>query len=518
MRKNFPVTQREYALPDGTNLVSTTNLKGIITYCNPGFIETSGYTREELIGSPHNLVRHPDMPAEAFRDLWDTARIGRPWSAVVKNRRKNGDHYWVLAHVTPIVESGRSVGYMSVRTRPTREQIDQAQALYSRMQAQADAGKRSVGLSEGRVVSAGPVGWVRRHLQLGLRARCAMVVTGVLLTAQAYALLAPGGPWSWLGGPALAIVLAGAGSAWLWRGVVRPMESLVEVVNAMAAGDLSVHVEEARFDQIGRLCRGLTQLAVTLQTIVGDVRRASDGLEVATREIATGNQDLSARTESQAASLEQTAASMEQMTSSVGQNGLVANQAKDMAAQSSHVAERGRAAVGEAIGTMGSIQDSARKIAAITATIDGIAFQTNILALNAAVEAARAGEQGRGFSVVAAEVRALAQRAAAAAREIKKLIEDSVERVEQGSQVIGEAGRTIDQVVESVRQVSQLIAQIAGSTSEQASGISQVNDAVTQLDGVTQQNAALVEQAAAAAQTLQTRAKELQHTVQVFRI
>jgi aerotaxis receptor len=518
VRRNLPVSDREYPLPDDANLVSSTNLKGIITYCNPAFIEVSGFTREELSGSPHNLIRHPDMPAEAYRDLWATIQAGRPWTAMVKNRRKNGDYYWVLAHVTPILEAGRPAGYMSVRTRPQRDQVERADALYARMRAEAESGALKTRLREGQVVAGGLLGRLRDLLRLGLRARCAVAIAATAAGCEAYALLAPEGARSELGGPALAIALSAAAAVWLSRTVAAPLEHAVAVVNRMSAGDLSSHLAETRLDQIGRLARGLNQLGVTLQTIVGDVRHAVDGLDVATREIADGNQDLSRRTEAQASNLQQTAASMEEMTSALSQNGSVAASAHQMVERSSRAAEQGRSAVAEAIGTMGSIQESARRIAAITATIDGIAFQTNLLALNAAVEAARAGEQGRGFSVVAAEVRALALRAAAASREIKGLIDDSVQRVDQGSKVIDEAGRTIAEVVESVKRVSELISEIAGTTQQQASGISQVNDAVTQLDGVTQQNAALVEQAAAAARTLRQRAGDLQQTVKVFRI
>jgi aerotaxis receptor len=517
VRRNLPISDREYPLPADANLVSTTNLKGIITYCNPAFIEVSGFSREELTGRPHNLIRHPDMPPEAYRDLWATIQAGRPWTAMVKNRRKNGDYYWVHAHVTPIIEQGRPVGYMSVRTRPERSQVEQAQALYARMCSEAASGGLKTRLSEGHVVPGGALGRLRR-LRLGLRGRCAVAIAATAIGCEAYALLAPAQAWSSLAGAVLATALAAAAAAWLWRSVVTPLEQAVAVVNRMAAGDLSSHLAEERLDEIGRLSRGLNQLGVTLQTIVGDVRRAVDGLEVATQEIAEGNQDLSRRTEAQASSLQQTAASMEEMTSALGQSGSVAASAHQMAERSSRVAEQGRTAVAEAIGTMRNIQESAGRIAAITATIDGIAFQTNLLALNAAVEAARAGEQGRGFSVVAAEVRELAQRAAAAAREIKGLIDSSVERVDQGSRIIDEAGRTIGEVADSVKRVSDLISEIAGTTRQQASGISQVSDAVTQLDGVTQQNAALVEQAAAAAHTLTQRASDLQQTVQVFRI
>jgi methyl-accepting chemotaxis protein len=266
------------------------------------------------------------------------------------------------------------------------------------------------------------------------------------------------------------------------------------------------------------LLAGMKAMRDSLAAIVGQVRQSSDSIATGSSQIATGNADLSQRTEEQAANLEQTAASMEELTSTVQNNADTARQAAQLASSASAVAAQGGAVVGEVVNTMEAITASSKKIVDIIGVIDGIAFQTNILALNAAVEAARAGEQGRGFAVVAGEVRSLAQRSAAAAKEIKSLITDSVEKVQTGSQQVGEAGRTMDDIVAQVRRVNDLIAEISSATHEQTEGINQVGDAVTQLDQVTQQNAALVEESSAAAESLSQQAAKLVEAVSVFRL
>jgi methyl-accepting chemotaxis protein len=248
------------------------------------------------------------------------------------------------------------------------------------------------------------------------------------------------------------------------------------------------------------------------------VRSGTDTIATASSQIAAGNHDLSSRTEEQASSLEETAASMEELTSTVKQNADNARQANQLAVSASSVAVKGGSVVAEVVGTMGAINASSRKIVDIIGVIDGIAFQTNILALNAAVEAARAGEQGRGFAVVAAEVRNLAQRSAAAAKEIKTLIDDSVSKVEEGSNQVAEAGKTMDEIVDSVKRVTDIMAEITAASQEQTSGIEQINQAITQMDQVTQQNAALVEEAAAAASSLQEQAANLSQVVSVFKM
>ena len=256
----------------------------------------------------------------------------------------------------------------------------------------------------------------------------------------------------------------------------------------------------------------------SLVQVVGEVRTGTDTITTASAEIASGNMDLSARTEAQASSLEQTAASMEELTSTVKQNADNARQANQMAASASEVAVKGGAVVSQVVNTMGAINDSSRKIVEIISVIDGIAFQTNILALNAAVEAARAGEQGRGFAVVAAEVRSLAQRSAAAAKEVKILIDDSVGKVDTGSRLVEQAGSTMQEVVASIRRVTDIMGEITAASAEQTAGIEQVNQAVTEMDTVTQQNAALVEQAAAAAGAMQEQAHRLAQAVSVFQL
>ncbi|HEY0063031.1 MAG TPA: methyl-accepting chemotaxis protein [Telluria sp.] len=305
---------------------------------------------------------------------------------------------------------------------------------------------------------------------------------------------------------------------WLVRSITQPLNEAVDIARVVASGDLSTQINVRGTDEIGVLLKSLKDMHDNLADVVGKVRAGTDAIALASAEIAQGNNDLSARTEEQASSLEETAASMEELTVTVKRNGDSANQASELAGDASGVAVRGGDAVAQVIHTMGSINESSRKIVDIIGVIDSIAFQTNILALNAAVEAARAGEQGRGFAVVASEVRNLAQRSAAAAKEIKELIGDSVDKVETGSRLVGQAGTTMDEVVSSVKRVTAIIAEIAVASGEQNEGIGQINEAVVQMDAVTQQNAALVEQAAAAAEAMQQQAISLAQAVSVFKI
>jgi methyl-accepting chemotaxis protein-1 (serine sensor receptor) len=304
----------------------------------------------------------------------------------------------------------------------------------------------------------------------------------------------------------------------LVRAISRPLQRAVKVAQAVAAGDLTQQIEVHSQDETGQLMQALRQMNENLQGIVGQVRLSTDTIATASSEIAQGNLDLSSRTEQQAGALEETASAMEQLTSTVRHNADNAQQAKELAQSASAVAVRGGEVVRQVVDTMSSINHSSSKIVDIISVIDGIAFQTNILALNAAVEAARAGEQGRGFAVVASEVRSLAQRSAAAAKEIKVLIDDSVTRVGSGSALVAQAGQTIDEVVRSVQRVSEVVTDISAAGQEQSQGIEEVNNAITQMDETTQQNAALVEQAAAAAQSMQEQAARLTEAVSVFRL
>ena len=518
MRDNGPCSQTEYLLTAGTTLVSTTDLKSQITYCNPAFVEVSGYSREELIGQPHNLVRHPDMPAEAYRDMWATLQAGEPWTALVKNRRKNGDAYWVRANVTPVLEGGRVTGYMSVRTQPRRDEVASAEALYAGMREQAARGHLTHRLQKGELQVSGAAAALARALRPGLGGRLTLTVQAGTTSVALLAVMLTDRGLPALATLALSAVVGAGMAAWLRQQALAPLRQAIAVARRMSAGDLSQRLNAGRFDEVGQLAQALTQLNVNLQAIVGDVRREVEGITLASSEIARGNLDLGNRTESQASSLQQTATSMEQITGTVHHTADTAHTAADLAHEASAVAERSGAAAHTVTVRMADIRQSSQRIAEIIGTIESISFQTNILALNAAVEAARAGAAGRGFAVVAAEVRALAGRTSAAAREIKVLIEESSNQVEAGTRLAEATGENTRQTQDAVRRVHALIKEISGAAGEQSKGVAQVNVAVAELDGLTQQNAAMVEQLAAAASSLHGQAEVVARAVGIFRV
>jgi aerotaxis receptor len=518
MRLNLPVTGQEHDFPEQEMLVSMTDRQGVITHCNAAFTRVAGYSYDELLGQPHNLIRHPDMPAEAFKDMWSTVGNGRQWSGTVKNRCKNGDHYWVQAHVTPLMYHGKPLGYLSVRTKPTRAQIDAADALYRQLIAEREAGQPTFKLHAGRVRHFGWRDWLgkTRRFQLtgrvgfGLAAALPLLLLPGLLPASTATILSIQA--------AMMVVFWFGAIAALKKSITRPLDEAIHFLRSMSAGDLTSTIDSARTDQIGVLLRGLRQANLNTRAFVTDVRQETVGIKEAIAKIATGNNDLSGRTESQVSSLERTTQSLTLLTGNVRHTADTAREVAGVSAEATNVAEQGGHAVQEVIHKMQGIHGASQRMGEIIGLIESIAFQTNILALNAAVEAARAGSQGKGFAVVASEVRALAQRTAAAAKEIQKLIGASVEQVSDGTRQVEEAGATISRVVEAVNQVAGLIQGITSATSAQSSDLEQVHTSISEIDGATQQNASLVGQAAAAAESLQRQAETLVRAANVFRV
>ena len=514
MRTNMPATQVEYVLVDGEAPTSKTDVHGNIAFVNRDFVNISGFSEVELLGAPQNIVRHPDMPVDVFDDFWRTLKAGKAWTGLLKNRCKNGDHYWVEASAAPVIENGQIVGYTSVHGKPDREQVQAADAAYRAIKS----GDRSLMIREGKAVRRTLLPRLSDLASLKSLLTAAVVAMAILFAGVgALASTSTAGGWL-MGIGVFGVVMAGVFGFAVHRLVMLPLARTRQEIERMSAGDLTATIETEGLADVVAPLESLRVLQVNLQWLLGQIREVSEQVTAGAIEIAAGNLDLSGRTESQASSLEQTASSMEELTSTVKQNADSAHQASKLVGSTADIAADGGEVVGQVVNTMASIKDSSRKIADIIGVIDGIAFQTNILALNAAVEAARAGEQGRGFAVVASEVRNLAQRSAGAAKEIKSLIEDSVGKVDTGGKLVGGAGESMDDVVTSIQLVSSIMNEIATASLEQSAGIEQVNQAIAQMDDITQQNAALVEQAAAASESLQLQAEKLEALMRTFRL
>ena len=514
MRNNQPVTSNELKVALDQTLISITDTKGRITYANKAFVSISGFLEGELLGQPHNIVRHPDMPEEAFRDMWATVEAGVPWSGLVKNRRKNGDFYWVRANATPVRDGDAIVGFLSVRTAPSDTEVAAAAALYARMNQEVAAGKRVHQLHRGRVVRAGWLAAAWRALTPSTRGQLAWL--SFWPAAIPIGLHAAGMPL-WVCALAGALTSVAAGM-WAWQLVGVPLLKVAARANRLAAGDLSEDIAITQVGPIGQIERALSQVSLNVRTVVRDVRHEVGNLRGGTQEIAMGNQDMSTRVESQANSLEQTASSMKQINGTVEETSAAATQGAQLAGETLAFAKRSHESVEAVASTMKGIAESSQRIGDIIQVIEGVAFQTNILALNAAVEAARAGEAGRGFAVVAAEVRALAQRTTGAAKEIRVLIEDSRQRVDNGNQLATEATTRVDEAMAAVDRVTTMLDGIRQATQEQLQGTSKVTTALSDMDDITQQNAAMVEQLAAASSALNAQVDSVHKSIRVFRL
>ena len=502
MRKNLPIVDRERILHADEYIVSKTDLKGRITYCNHAFVEISGFSEAELLGRAHNIVRHPDMPEAAFDDLWRALKAGDPWQGMVKNRCKDGSFYWVLANVNPIWQDGRMIGYMSLRTCPSRQQIDAAEKFYRELREHPQGGWT---VRDGRPARSGVRG--RLAALAGIVTRKPMdstlALAIVLLLAQD-ALMWQAAAW---GVPVLRGAVATALAEWVLVALVaarmlstrRELQRVEQQLSAIGAGNLSLHIGDYVPSPIGRVAFAVSVAAGntasanleaghSLEHIAGSVAQISD----AARSLSDSAATQAAAVESAASALEQSTASLKHSSDNARQTAMVA---QDVARQ----AQVGGKAVQRTVSDMHAIAEQ-------VGIIDDMAYQTNMLALNAAIEAARAGEHGRGFAVVATEVRRLAEKAQQASTEIGALARGSVGKAE-------EAGSMLGTIVPAVARTSSLVEEMQAAADEQSTGIEQVNDAVAQINAVTRSNAAAIEELSATATHIEQALRSTQEAV-----
>jgi aerotaxis receptor len=512
MRNNQPVTKNEYVLKADEFIVSKTDLKGRLTFVNRPFIEISGFTEDELIGSPHNIVRHPDMPVEAYADLWKTLQSGNPWQGMVKNRCKNGDFYWVQANANPIWDEGRVVGYMSLRVKPSRQQIEEAETFYRSLR---DGRASGWTIRHGLAARKGARGLLARGSRW-ISARTALLLQALMgLSALALLLLILAQSSGWL--PAnraqlhldamLAgglVTLSGLIAVIVQRSLISPLRALERACQSISSGALSMQETLLKADGASRLSHALNTMRGNISSIVLDIRSAVNQISTASTQVSSTAQSLSQSTTEQAASIEETSATLEQATASIRQNADNARLTDSMAQQAATQARQGGESVQQTVTAMQSISER-------ISIIDDIAYQTNMLALNAAIEAARAGEHGKGFAVVAAEVRKLAERSQFASKEIGDLARSTVKQADT-------AGTLLAQVVPAISSTSDLVQEITAASEEQSTGMQQINQAVSQLNGITQQNASVSEELAATAEGMEDQALQLQRVMSQFRL
>ncbi|WP_341669283.1 methyl-accepting chemotaxis protein [Alcaligenes sp. SDU_A2] len=522
MRKNLPVTDTETNLLDDQYLISKTDLKGRIVYANPAFIEVSGFSREELMGQAHNIVRHPDMPPEVFADLWHTLQHGRSWTGMVKNRRKDGGFYWVLANASPILENGELTGFASVRVRAEPMQIQEAEQFYQELR-QGRARTRRI--CEGRIVARGwrrP--WAAIHTLVGPSLLAAFLRKGLLnigVTALLAALILNMKLSTQDTTTLIAALSTGAGlmliyQAVLMRRVLGSLRIATHIAQQISAGNLTVDTRTAAVQKLEKLGLSLDLMRKSLMSISTDVHRSTHDSQAVAMELSESSALLETRTHEQAASMQETTASMNSFSQTVLQTAQNARTSHELSTRSAEIAARGNQAVQQVTASMQRILDSSRDIGNIVSMIDSIAFQTNILSINASIESARAGEAGKGFAVVASAVRSLAQQAAAAADNIKQLIQDTTALSAQGAAHAEHAGQTMNDILQSVSEVSGLMGEISAATTEQSTGLSQLTQALGQVDQITTRNAALVHDLGATTRRLNENGNRLQEAISVL--
>ncbi|MCC5883153.1 MAG: PAS domain-containing protein [Halomonas sp.] len=520
MRHNGPVTQKEYVLREDDVLISKTDTRSIITYANRRFIEVSGYDYEELHGEPHNVVRHPDMPPSVFADMWHDLKEGEFWSGLVKNRRKDGDHYWVRANVVPIRENGVLKGFASIRVKPSAEETAHAENVY-----------RDIRENGGRFMVKHGRPYRRGLLHAARRIQWNSLFTRSLFSSLSIAALpAALGISAWSSMPAssslldegfiAAGMLGGALLGWInWRGSARLRHSLHQAHDfslQVAAGNLRAELPMQGKDELGRMLGAMTFMRQSLGALIGELERRIGIVEPSVSELVRNNDAMASRLEQQASSVQQTAASTEQISATVSQSAEHAHQASEATFGNATAVDHAGDVMQALAATMQEIKRQADNMASIVGTIDSIAFQTNILALNASVEAARAGEHGRGFAVVAQEVRKLASESANAAHRVQSLILSARNEIEAGRGRASEAEEAMVRIRTASHKVNGLMQEISAATAEQSQGIEQISQAIGEIDQATQTSAASMQQYRRATASLEREVSALAHSAAAF--